>query len=196
MTARLEMNGIERPYAEGVNNLEHLLTAIVEDNNGKNGGAIYEIKVDGNYFSEEYTHQARDIDLEQVERVEITTRGKEEFAQDFLEDLSVYFDNLIHGFETAAKKLRAPGTEMDGFDLLTRSLEMLYALRSHLVNVWKTLMREDAQLKTMALWNRFGALADKIIEAQEYGYIKELANLIENEMCPFLEKWKVTLSQG
>jgi len=193
MNTKLEINGVERQFNPEAPNLEGVLVSIMKENALNNEDIISEVLVNGELFSEEYPHQAREINLEEVNKIEIKTTAKEQFAQDFLNDISIYIENLIHGFKTSANLLRDPEEEINGFDILARSLEMLYALKAHLTNAWLTLGKQHLEKATNIFWDKFNPVADRIVKAQEIGSLKDVADLVEEQICPFLTEWNEEL---
>lgn len=195
MNAKLEVNGIEESYPEGISNLEKLLIFVMEEDITEDG-LIVEVKVDGELYSESYEHQAREVDLSAAQKVEIATETKKAFAQVFLKEAPDYIAQLEKGFSSAAGLLRAPEEEGDGYDMLAGSLETLRAFKSHLDNVRPVLGKGDGAGESEHFWQRFGSLADEIMEAQEGSDTIAIADLLEDKMLPLLEEWREKLGGG
>ena len=193
MNAMLEVIGRERPYTEGVMDLESLLLHVMEEEKSDRK-IIVEVKVDGEVYSEKYSHHARDIDLDKIKMVQITTQKGETFARDFLEQVDSYMQSLQEGFRAAANLLRDPEREKSGYDILAKSLEALSALKSLFENVWDVLGEGEGLDVRNALWKGFEVSADKIMEVLTENDPRAMADLIEEDILPFLEKWKSSMA--
>ena len=189
MKTRLEVNGVERSYLEEISELENLLVFIVKKEKLEEE-IIVEVKVDGEIFSENYQHQAREVQLSEVKKVEIITQTKEAFARSFLEQVPNYINNLENGFRSTARLLRDPQQEKNGFDMLTWCLATLQAFKAHIDNVNQVLEKDDRAAGFQDFWERFDRVADKILAAQEGKDPLAIAEQLEEQMLPLLEQWR------
>jgi len=187
MKATLTLNGIEKSYPEEISDLENLLLFVMEK---EKEDIVVEVKVDEETFSEAYHHQAKEISLADVRTIEIVMHSKEEFARNFMKQASEYIEHLKNGFKSAIRLLRSTEQEEDGYDMLARSLDMLRAFKSHSDNAKEVLERSDETAGLTSFWERFNIMADKINEAQKDMDHILIADLLEEEMLPFLEEWK------
>ncbi len=191
MNAVLSIDGVKNFFPEDILDLERLLLFVMEEKRSE-GNIIVDVNIDGELYSEEYEHQARDVDLDLVRQIDITTQTRAGFAAKFLEDACIYIEQLEKGIQTAVEFLRA-GEEKKGFDILAMSIDGIRTFKSHFENVCHALEKDDMSEKLKELWQRFYKLADRIIEIQESRDSLSLADLLEKEMLPFLDRWKSSL---
>ncbi len=190
-----EINGTVKNYPEGLSNLEEILLLMMEKE-VPDSELISEVKVNGKTYSEAYENEAREVDLRAVEKIEITTQGQEDFARDSIREASAYLDHLERGFGISARLLRNPEQKEKGCDMLARSVEALQAFKHHMDRVNDFLKPEGEQPGRKIFWEQFSLLADRIIRSQEGEEKEEVADLIEEEMLPFLRTWKETIGEG
>lgn len=193
MKTVLEINGIEKSYPEGISDLENLLLFIIEKEKSEEE-LIVEVKVNGENYSEDYEHQAREVDLNAVQKIEVTTQTQEAFAQDFLKLAPGYVAQLEKGFGASVGLLRDPLKEEEGYDMLAKSLDALLAFKTHMDNVMVVLEKDDRAAEFKDLWERFGNAADRFVKAQEEEDIVLIADLIESEILSLLQEWGEKLS--
>jgi hypothetical protein len=190
-----EINGVEKNHPEDLINLEEMLRCMMEKEELK-GNLITEVKVNGKTYSEAYENQAKEVDLRTIEKVEITTQSREDFALDSIREASNYLDYLERGFGISARLLRSSDLREKGYDMLARSIEAFQAFKSYMDQVNDLLKSESGESGEGVLWERFDQLADRIITSQEGEEIQEVADLLENELLPFLGTWKEKIAKG
>lgn len=187
MKAILELNGQEIDYPETVGNLESLILAAQADLPA--GQIIVRVNVDDECYSEDYAHQAKAMDLQSVEKVEVFTCSAETFSRDFLDQVAPYIDHVSSGFRIAIRILRQPeGTEA-GFDMLARSYATLGALKLHAENAEQILGTGGPNSDT-SRWEAFEGIAGHLHQAQLDGEPHRIADLLEDKMLPFLDAWR------
>ncbi len=184
-----EINGTVKNYPEGLSNLEEVLLLMMEKE-VPDSELILEVKVDGKTFSEAYENQAQEVDLGAIEKIEITTQAEKDFARDSIGEASAYLDHLERGFRSSVQLLRSPDQREQGYDMLARSIEVLQAFKSHMDQVNDLLKPKSRETGEGALWERFDQLANRIIALQEGEEVQGVADLIEEELLPFLRTWK------
>ena len=195
MDALLEVNGIQKSYPKGIIDLEHLLL-FVKENEVSAQDLVTEVKLDGEVYSEDFAHQAKELSLQEVEKVEIATNTQQAFARDFWEQAPQYLTQLQKGFLSGARLLRDPRQERNGYDMLTKAFETLLAFTAHLDNVSKILNKGDESERTKTFWERFKSLADQLIESQERQDAIAIADLLEGRMIAFLDEWRKMLRES
>ena len=188
MKAVLDVDGQKVNYPEDVFTLEELLIHLMELDLMQ-GRFVFEVKVDGNSFSEAYEHESREIELNNLSSIEISTRGGEEFAETGLEKAPVFISHLISGFKTSIRLLKDPLQEEEGYDMLSRSIQAFQSLKGF-VETAKAALDRSPERAENRLWNDFNQIADHVLEAQEEMDVVQLTRLLEKEMIPFLERWK------
>lgn len=185
----LEVNGVQKSYPKGIVDLENLLL-FVKTNEVTAQELVTEVKLDGEVYSEEFAHHAREYPLQRVEKVEIATHTQEGIARHFWDQAPHYLTQLQEGFMSGARLLRDPEEEKSGYDMLTKGFEALLVFTAHLDNVNKVLNNGDESERSKAFWERFKSLADQLIESQERQDTIAIADLLEGQMLPFLDEWK------
>ena len=103
---------------------------------------------------------------------------------------------MERGFGAAIRFLRDSEQGARGYDLLARSIEALQAFKSHMDEVNNLLRPEDENPGESLFWERFERLADRIIASQEGEQIRSVADLMEDELLPFLSAWKARIGKG
>ena len=194
MKATLTVDGIETSYPEGTADLESLLLFMMSHELLETR-LIVQIKVDGDVYSEKDEHQAKGVDLKTEQKVEIVTQTKEDFARGFLEEASNYMALIEKGIRNSVQLLKDPEQSENGHDMLARSLEALRTFKSHLENVKDTLEIADGGAGFRDFWKRFDSVTDKIMESQKRMDSSVIADLLEHELLPVLEKWREDMTQ-
>ena len=190
-----EINGVEREYPDGLVNLEEMLRCMMAKEMPEEE-LILEVKVDGETYSEAYENQAREVDLRAIEKVEIVTQPREDFARDSIREASAYLNHLVKGFGWLPGFSEAPRKRVQGYDMLARSLEALQAFKFHMDQVNDVLKPGGEEPEERIFWERFEQLADKIIASQEGEQILRIADLVEIELLPFLKAWRERIGKG
>jgi len=192
MSACLHLNGQQEDYPSGITNLQSLVVHMMERSEPLNE-LVVDVKVDGEYFSEEYAHQAGEIGLSQIDRVEIRTLTAEVFSRQFLDQASEYIDYLKNGFSASIRHLRIPEDEEIGFDMLARCIETMGTLKKHLENVRETVEKSNTGIDASIVSEQFENMVDHLYRAQVAGSDPVvIADLLEEKVLPFLETWKET----
>jgi len=192
MKAILKINEVEKSYPQEISDLESLISFVMTGLKPKEE-FIFEVKIDGERFSEVYEHQAKEMNLGKIEIVEIGAQTKEAMARSFLKLAPVLMDDLETAFGSTISLLRIPQKEENGHDMLAMSLETLHALKSHLEDVWNVLGRPDKLVESSLLWEKFDNLADMIVINQERKNAMNIASLLEERVPAFLGEWKKTI---
>jgi len=191
MRAMLNINGIERKYPVDVSDLERLLMFIMGGT--RDDDIITEVKIDGQIYSEDYKHQAREKNLSGIKVVEIETETNEEFAEDFIRSVPLIFDQVENGFSDAAVFLRDPLSLSDGYDLLHKCFEVLQNLKNQIEASMLVLKNENLG-KPSTFWGEFNDLSDEIISAQEKNDPILIANILDGRIPGFLDHWKTEVA--
>jgi hypothetical protein len=189
-----EINGVEKKYPDGLINLEEMLLCMM-GREVPQKELVLEVKVDGKTYSEAYENQARELALRAIEKVEITTQPRDDFARDSTREVSAYLDHLAKGFGLSARLIRSPEQREKGYDILVSSIEVLQAFKSHMDQVNDLLKPEGEDPEATILWGRFDRLADSLIRSLEGEEIERIAGLIEEELLPFLGTWKEKMAK-
>ena len=188
MKASLEINGDEKRYADAINDLETLLLMV--GNKALGGEIVVDVKIDGENYSETYAHQARDIPLSSIGKVEVFSCSVEIFSERFIRQLAQYIEHLSNGFKISIRFLRKSGEEEAGYDMLARSFATLSALKTHVENVEDILGKQGTAAAAAERWQKFQPIADHLHREQIAMNPEYIADLLEEEMLPFLNEWR------
>ncbi len=189
-----EINGVAKNYPEGLNTLEEMLLFMM-DKEISSGDLISEVKVDGETYSEAYENQAREVDLKNLERIEITTQTQEDFARDTIREADLCLSALERGFGTSAGLLKNPEGREKGYEILAQSLDALHAFKSHMDEVAAFIRPDDGGNGEKGFWKPFEELSNRMIAFQEGQESLKIAALVEEALIPFLETWKKKIEQ-
>jgi len=188
MSAMLSIDGIENKFPENISNLENLLSYVIQNKKAE-GDIIVEVKVDGQLFTEEYKHQAKKMDVNLMNKIDIATQTSSSFACDFLKEIVVYIDHLKKGILSSIELLR-DNKEEEGYDMLFMSMDFLIVFKAHLNNIWLLTDNADKQNVFDVFFKRFGVIAEKIIVFQEMMDSLSVANLLEEEILTLVMELK------
>ncbi|VBB42444.1 hypothetical protein TRIP_B200584 [uncultured Desulfatiglans sp.] len=188
MTARLEINGMERSYPERTANLEELLLYVIQNDQAPSP-LMVEIKVNGKHYDEDFRHQARLLSLNDLDLVEVITHDRESLVEDFLSQLPGHIEGIRSGIEQASECLRRPGSRLKGYDLVARSFEVLHSLAQHLYQVKAALAGQEEFPGGLWPWEDLVVTLDKVLAVQEAGCAEAIADVLEEEMLPQLARW-------
>ena len=76
--------------------------------------------------------------------------------------------------------------------MLSRSIQAFQSLKGF-VETAKATLDQSPEKAENNLWNDFIEIADRLLGAQEEMDVVQLTDLLEQEMIPFLERWKEQL---
>ncbi len=171
-------------------NLEGLLEHVFQ-NSLPNGREIIEVKLDGNTFSEEFPHESALLTSEDFKIVDIITQDSGDFAELSLQQFPYFISIIKKGFRTACDYLRDGYLEKEGNKLVANSAESLGALISHFLHlIYNTKNGKSNDLKAAynSLTGELAGLMDEIITAQKENDPILLADLLEFEIIPILDR--------
>jgi hypothetical protein len=184
---KLIINGQENSYPTKITDLEGLLF-YVNEAEALTNDILVEVKVDGALYSEEYAHQARKVSLDSLERVEIFSRSKEDFCKDSMAQVPSFIEHLSVGFGMTSRLLRDPRSEAEGYDMLARSADALYALKVHLERSKEILPESKEMNDLLQSWDGKGDMINHIIDAQKDTDSVLIADILDDQMLPFLDQ--------
>ncbi|EGB14012.1 hypothetical protein DND132_0797 [Pseudodesulfovibrio mercurii] len=173
--------------AQNFENLEQVFNKVVEDGHLEDR-IVTDVMVNKEPFTEIYPHQAEDIDMSEVESVEIVTMATEDMAVEITLELYKVVNLMSEGGKRVAALFRqaddaeALETYQDLIDVMRNFLNMIgilrdeYSLKDH-----KDYLESAEELNTM-----FTEMST-VLENEDWIL---LADLLEYEFLPAVEKWK------
>lgn len=173
--------------AQNFENLEQVFNKMVEDGSLEDR-IVTDVMVNKEPFTEIYPHQAEDIDMSEVESVEIVTMATEDMAVEITLELYKVVNLMSEGGKRVAALFRqaddaeALETYQDLIDVMRNFLNMIgilrdeYSLKDH-----KDYLESADELNTM-----FTEMSS-VLENEDWIL---LADLLEYEFLPAVEKWK------
>ena len=177
-------------------NLEEILAWIMTDQIKPNQ-AIAAVKLNGEVYSEKRPHDALGIPVSAIKTLEIDTVNTEEIGRHFLENGALQLDSIIQGalkiseYFRIADEQEANEQYMDFLESIHLFLKMFTEVK-HVFNlnldliVCKNGCAEERLVK-------LAAMLDELIKAQEQEDWIMLADLLEYELAPLLEEFKLIL---
>lgn len=173
-------------------NLEQILVKVMEEKHFE-GRIVTDVLVNKEPFSEIYPHQAEDIDAEDIESVEIITVGTTEMAVNITRELYKVVTLMDQGARRVADLFR----KADDGEALEVYQDLLDVTRDFLGMIG--VLREEFSLKQS---QQFTSAADElstlfsemleVIEGEDWIL---LADLLEYEFTPAVDRWKKIIAQ-
>lgn len=168
-------------------NLEEVLSKLLEDES-LSQRVVTDVLVDDEAFSELYPHQAEDIEVDSISRLEVRTVSLDQMATDVVGELPKVIDIMATGSRQVATLLRQAE--------LAEALEVLQdvvLVSRELLNTIYTLRNQyspRASKELDALGNTLGDLLGEIAEVMGNEDWMLVADLLEYEYLPACEGWR------
>lgn len=173
-------------------NLEEIFVKVAEDGHLEDR-IVTDVHVDGEPFSEIYPHQSEDLSTEEFDKVEINTRPVDEVAVDITRELYKVVTLMGKGSQHVAEMFRsaedadALDTYQDLIDVTRNFIVMIGTLRDNYslkdYDAYKTASTEFSELFTEM---------NEVLENEDWIL---LADLLEYEFFPAVERWKKVIAQ-
>lgn len=168
-------------------NLEDLLNKVMaEDHFGSR--IVTDVLVNDELFSEIYPHQAEDIERDELEKVEIISVPKGEMAENIVLEMGKVVTLMEQGGKQVAKLFRqaedleALDTYQDLLEVARDFLGMIGTLQDEFS------LRSDENMGSVL--EEFSTLLTEMIDVQENEDWVLLADLVEYEFVPVVQKWQ------
>ena len=173
-------------------NLEELLVGVMNDRYLENR-VVTDVLINEESFSEIYPHQAEDLDMEEVHQVEIKTVQSSQMGVNISRELIKVIQLMKQGGRRVADLFR----QAEDAEALETYQDLLDVTRDFLGMI--NLLREEFDLKEQKVFNQameeLSDLVSEILEVQENEDWILLADLVEYEFLPVVEKWKKVVTQ-
>lgn len=173
--------------AQNFENLEQVFNKVVEDGHLEDR-IVTDVMVNNEPFTEIYPHQAEDIEMAEVESVEITTMATDDMAVEITLELYKVVNIMSEGGKRVAALFRqaddaeALETYQDLIDVMRNFLNMIGILRDEY-----SLKDNEAYLESAEEFNDMFTEMSTVLENEDWIL---LADLLEYEFLPAVEKWK------
>lgn len=177
---------------QGFENLEQLLIKVMEDKHLA-GRIVTDVMVNGEPFSEIYPHQAEDVETAEIETVEIVSMPTTEMAVNITRELYKVVTLMDHGARRVAELFR----KADDSEALEVYQDLLDVTRDFMGMIG--VLRGEFSLKQNANFNEaaeeLSSLFSEMVEVIENEDWILLADLLEYEFIPAVERWKKVVAQ-
>lgn len=177
---------------QGFENLEQLLIKVMEDKH-LTGRIVTDVMVNGEPFSEIYPHQAEDVETAEIESVEIVSMPTSEMAVNITRELYKVVTLMDHGARRVAELFR----KADDGEALEVYQDLLDVTRDFMGMIG--VLRGEFSLKKSANFNEsaeeLSSLFSEMVEVIENEDWILLADLLEYEFIPAVERWKKVVAQ-
>lgn len=177
---------------QSFDNLEQLLMKVMEDNHLE-GRIVTDVLVNREPFSEIYPHQAEDVEASDIESVEIHTMPTSEMAVNITRELYKVVTLMDHGARRVAELFRkadqneALEVYQDLIDVTRDFIGMIGVLRGEFS------LKHTPDLNDSA--EELSSLFSEMLEVVENEDWILLADLLEYEFIPTVERWKKIVAQ-
>lgn len=177
---------------QGFENLEQLIIKVMEDKH-LTGRIVTDVMVNGEPFSEIYPHQAEDVETPEIESVEIVSMPTSEMAVNITRELYKVVTLMDHGARRVAELFR----KADDGEALEVYQDLLDVTRDFMGMIG--VLRGEFSLKQNANFNEaaeeLSSLFSEMVEVIENEDWILLADLLEYEFIPAVERWKKVVAQ-
>lgn len=168
-------------------NLEEILSAIMQQP-AMNDRVITDVLVNSENFSEIYPHQAEDLGVDTIEKVEVKSVEAAKLAVDVAAELDKVSKMMENGAKNCARLFRE-GKDSDALELLQDLLDVtrdFMGTLSHLKDQYLGGADEEFVRKTESLSNLITEMSE-VLENEDWVL---LADLLEYEFVPQCEQWR------
>lgn len=173
-------------------NLEEILLGIM-DGGELEGRVVTDVFVNNESFSEIYPHQAEDIEAGEITSVEVKSVPVADMAQDITIELGKVVTLMEHGARRVAELFR----QADDAEALEVYQDLMDVTRDFL-NMVGVLRNESLQAASPAfdsLAEEISALFSEMMEVLENEDWILLADLLEYEFIPSMDRWKGVIAE-
>jgi len=173
-------------------NLEDLLVKVLEKEEFQER-VVTDVYVNDEIFSELYPHQAEDVEIDEIKKIEIKTMPVNKMALEMVQELDKVVELLSKGAEKIAELFRQ-GSDFEALDMYQDFLQVLQDFMA-LLSVFKQdgIINDVPSLKTAV--ETLSNLFSELMDAQEQEDWILLADLLEYNLLPHLEEWKKVIKE-
>jgi hypothetical protein len=173
-------------------NLEEILVKVMDDGCLKDR-IVTDVIVNDESFSEIYPHQAEDLSTSEIDRIEVVSMPVAEMAVSITQELDKVVGLMSAGGRQVADLFRraddAEALEVyqDLLDVTRDFLGMIGLLRSEFS------LGQDKELEHAV--EELSSLFSEVLEVQENEDWVLLADIMEYEFIPLVERWKMIIDR-
>jgi hypothetical protein len=173
-------------------NLEEVFEKVVSEGHLEDR-IVTDVKVNDEPFTEIYPHQAEDIEMAEIETVEIVTMATNEMAVEITLELYKVVNIMNEGGKRVAELFR----QADDAEALETYQDLLEVIRNFLRMIG--VLRDEYSLKDHPDYERSAEELNELFTEMSTVLENEdwilLADLLEYEFLPAVEKWKKVIKQ-
>jgi hypothetical protein len=164
------------------------------------GQQLFQVRVNGEFFSERYPRESRYISIEEIAELEVRTVSDAEMARFILQDSARQGGTLLQAIEQSALLFRV-GSEEEANHYFAQVLEALRWLLQTGGSACQVLQVDLAGIAAGQhgpISRFFGDLQDLLDEMLEISEAEDyimLADLMEYELLPMVRKWQSILQE-
>lgn len=173
--------------SQNFENLEQVFTKVVADGHLEDR-VVTDVKINEEPFTEIYPHQSEDISMVDVESVEIVTMAAEDMAVEITLELYKVVNLMSEGGKRVAELFR----QADDAEALETYQDLIDVIRNFLNMIG--VLRDEYSLKDHPEYssgaeelNTMFTEMNNVLENEDWIL---LADLLEYEFLPAVEKWK------
>ena len=172
-------------------NLEEVLTKLIEEEQ-LDQRIVTDVLVNDETFSELYPHQAEDIEVDEIKRLEVRTVSVEQMASDVIGELPVVVDIMAGGGRSVASLLRR-NELAEAFEMLQ---DMIAVTRDFIgtIHVLRGQFSNGGNVDLDSLGDTLGDLLGEITDVIGNEDWMLVADLLEYEYLPACEGWRKVIN--
>ena len=179
---------------EGQNfeNLEQIFNKVVEEGHLEDR-IVTDVMINDEPYSEIYPHQSEDIEMSEVDSIEIKTMATDDMAVEITLELYKVVNIMAEGGKHVAELFR----QADDAEALETYQDLLEVIRNflHTIGVLRdeySLREHDEYDRNAKELNEMFTEMSSVLENEDWIL---LADLLEYEFLPAVEKWKRVIKQ-
>ncbi|WP_319467448.1 hypothetical protein [uncultured Pseudodesulfovibrio sp.] len=178
--------------AQNLENLEEVFDKVVQEGHLEDR-IVTDVMLNKEPFTEIYPHQAEDIEMSEVESLEITTMAADDMAVEITLELYKVVNIMAEGGKRVAELFR----QADDAEALETYQDLIEVVRNFLRMIG--VLRDEYSLGDSAIYEKsaeeFNSMFTEMSSVLENEDWILLADLLEYEFLPAVEKWKQVIKQ-
>lgn len=178
--------------AQNFENLEEVFEKVVQEGHLEDR-IVTDVMLNKEPFTEIYPHQAEDIEMSEVESLEITTMAADDMAVEITLELYKVVNIMAEGGKHVAELFR----QADDAEALETYQDLIEVVRNFLRMIG--VLRDEYSLGDSVVYEKsaeeFNSMFTEMSSVLENEDWILLADLLEYEFLPAVEKWKQVIKQ-
>lgn len=182
-----------------LNSLEEVITEIHERYIPA-GQQLFQVHVNGEFFSERYPRESRYMEVGEISRLDVRTVSDEEMARFILKDAVHQGGMLVQAIDKSASLFRV-GSEAEANHYFAQVIEALRWLlqtgesAGQILQIDLEKISSGHTVPTSRYLRDLQDLLDEMLEVSEDEDYVMLADLMEYELLPMVQKWQRILQE-